>query len=94
MLGAGPLETCSRRRAPRSSATLEAEARKHAKVRYLLSGDVGPEPIDPGVWERLAIAVAPGPVMDADARTPGRRPRTTRSSMRPASPRCSSKPMT
>ena len=49
---------------------LEREARNHAKVRYLLSATWGRDHIDPGVWERLVIAVSPGPVMDGDARTP------------------------
>ena len=49
---------------------LESAARQHAKVRYLLSATWGKDHIDAGVWERLVIAVAPGPVMDADARTP------------------------
>ena len=56
--------------APRSSAIWSARARNHAKVRYLLSATWGRDHIDPGVWERLVIAVSPGPVMDGDARTP------------------------
>jgi hypothetical protein len=39
-------------------------------VRYLLSATWGQTSIAPAVWARLVAAVAPGPVMDADARTP------------------------
>ena len=69
-LGAGPLETLLKTQGPEVIGALETEARKHAKVRYLLSATWGQTSIDPAVWARLAAAVAPGPVMDADARTP------------------------
>ena len=70
-LGAGPLETLLKAHGLAVISDLEREARKHAKVRYLLSSTWGQSQIDPGVWDRLVIAVAPGPVMDADGRTPG-----------------------
>jgi hypothetical protein len=71
ILGAGPLENLLKAHGPAVIRDLESAARKHAKVRYLLSSTWGQSHIDPGVWERLVIAVAPGPVMDGDGRTPG-----------------------
>jgi hypothetical protein len=70
ILGAGPLETLLKAHGLEVIGDLEREARKRAKVRYLLSATWGRDHIDAGVWERLVIAVSPGPVMDADARTP------------------------
>ena len=70
ILGAGPLETLLKTHGPAVIGDVERAARKHAKVRYLLSATWGRDHIDAGVWERLVIAVAPGPVMDGDARTP------------------------
>ena len=70
VLGAGPLENLLKAHGLAIIRDLESAARKHAKVRYLLSSTWGQSHIDPGVWERLVIAVAPGPVMDADGRTP------------------------
>jgi hypothetical protein len=70
LLGAGPLETLLKAHGIAVIGDLERAARNHAKVRYLLSATWGQSSIDPGVWERLAIAVKPGPVMDADPRTP------------------------
>ncbi len=71
VLGAGPLENLLQAHGLAVIRDLESAARKHAKVRYLLSSTWGQSHIDPGVWDRLVIAVAPGPVMDADGRTPG-----------------------
>ncbi len=70
ILGAGPLETLLKTHGPAVIGDLERAARQHAKVRYLLSATWGRDHIDAGVWERLVIAVTPGPVMDGDARTP------------------------
>ena len=70
ILGAGPLETLLKAHGLKVIGDLEREARNHAKVRYLLSATWGRDHIDPGVWERLVIAVSPGPAMDGDARTP------------------------
>jgi hypothetical protein len=70
LLGAGALETLLIANGPVVIGRLEAEAHKHAKVRYLLSAIWGQSSIKPAVWERLVAAVAPGPVMDAEARTP------------------------
>ena len=70
ILGAGPLETLLKAHGLAVIDDLEREARKHAKVRYLLSATWGRDHIDASVWERLVIAVSPGPVMDGDARTP------------------------
>ncbi|HEY8246056.1 MAG TPA: hypothetical protein VIG38_02065 [Hyphomicrobium sp.] len=71
VLGAGPLENLLKAHGIVVIGDLEREARKHAKVRYLLSSTWGQSNIDPGVWDRLVIAVAPGLVMDGDGRTPG-----------------------
>ena len=70
ILGAGPLETLLKAQGLAVIGDLEREAGKHAKVRYLLSATWGRDHIDAGVWERLVVAVAPGPVMDGDPRTP------------------------
>ena len=70
ILGAGPLETLLKAHGLAAIGDLERAARKHAKVRYLLSATWGRDHVDAGVWERLVIAVTPGPVMDGDARTP------------------------
>jgi hypothetical protein len=70
ILGAGPLETLLKAHGLKVIGDLEREACKHAKVRYLLSATWGYDHIDAGVWERLVIAVTPGPVMDGDGRTP------------------------
>src|SRR6185312_6588318 len=59
-LGAGPLETLLKAHGLAVTSDLEREAREHAKVRYLLSSTWGQSQIDPGVWDRLVIAVAPG----------------------------------
>lgn len=70
LLAAGPLETLLSRHGPSVIDALERTARKSPKVRYLLSATWGQSRIDPGVWRRLVAAVKPGPVLDADARTP------------------------
>jgi hypothetical protein len=70
LLGAGALETLLKTHGPQVIGTLEDAARRHAKVRYLLSATWGQSTISPAVWARLVSAVKPGPVMDADGRTP------------------------
>lgn len=70
ILGAGPLENLLQAHGPAVIGDLERAAGQHAKVRYLLSATWGRDRIDAGVWERLVVAVTPGPVMDGDARTP------------------------
>ena len=70
ILAAGPLETLLKVHGVAVIGDLEREARKHAKVRYLMSATWGRDHIEAGVWGRLVIAVTPGPVMDGDARTP------------------------
>jgi hypothetical protein len=55
---------------PEVIGPLERAARQHAKVRYLLSAPWGQQSIVPAVWDHLVAAVKPGPVMDADPRTP------------------------
>jgi len=70
LLGAGALETLLKAHGPKVIGPLEQAARQHAKVRYLLSATWGQASIAPAVWQRLIAAVASGPVMDADDRTP------------------------
>ena len=70
LLGAGALETLLKVHGPKVIGQLEREAKQHAKVRYLLSATWGQSSMVPKVWEHLVAAVAPGPVMDADPRTP------------------------
>ncbi len=70
LLGAGALETVLKAHGPKVIGTLERAAAQHAKVRYLLSATWGQSSMVPKVWEHLVAAVAPGPVMDADPRTP------------------------
>ena len=60
-------DTCAR---CHETQPAQFKAGKHAKVRYLLSATWGRDHIDAGVWERLVVAVAAGPVMDGDPRTP------------------------
>jgi hypothetical protein len=70
VLAAGPLENLLSGHGRAVIGAFEAAARQHAKVRYLLSGAWGQNRIDPAVWARLVAAVAPGPCMDAEPRTP------------------------
>ncbi len=70
LLGAGALETLLKAHGPKAIGPLEQAARRHAKVRYLLSATWGRSSMVPKVWEHLVAAVSPGPVMDADPRTP------------------------
>jgi hypothetical protein len=70
LLGAGALETLLKAHGPKVIGPLERAAEKHAKVRYLLSATWGRSSIAPKVWDHLVAAVAEGPVMDADPRTP------------------------
>jgi hypothetical protein len=70
LLGAGALETLLKVHGPKVIAALDRAARQHAKVRYLLSATWGQSSMVPAVWQHLVAAVAPGPVMDADPRTP------------------------
>lgn len=70
LLGAGALETLLEAHGPLVIGKFERAAQRHAKVRYLLSATWGESSIPPTVWQRLIAAVAPGPIMDADPRTP------------------------
>lgn len=70
LLGAGALETLLKTHGPKVIGPFEQAAKQHAKVRYLLSATWGQASIAPKVWDHLVAAVAPGPVMDADPRTP------------------------
>ena len=70
LLGAGALETLLKAHGPTVIGPLDQAAQQHAKVRYLLSATWGRSSIAPKVWDHLVVAVAAGPVMDADPRTP------------------------
>ncbi|MFA5899139.1 MAG: DUF6869 domain-containing protein [Hyphomicrobium sp.] len=70
LLGAGALETLLEAHGPLVIGKFERAAQRSAKVRYLLSSTWGENSIPPTVWQRLIAAVAPGPIMDADPRTP------------------------
>jgi len=70
LLGAGALETLLKAHGPRVIGALERAAERQAKVRYLLSSTWGEPNIAPTVWRRIIAAIACGPVMDADPRTP------------------------
>jgi hypothetical protein len=72
VLAAGPLEDVLEAHGPRVIGKLEQLAKVDPKFRLLLSGTWGQPRIDEDVWARLVAAVAPGPVVDADGRTPGR----------------------
>jgi hypothetical protein len=69
-LAAGPLENLLDAHGPRIISKLEQIAKVEPKFRLMLSGTWGKTRIDPDVWTRLVAAVAPGPVIDAEGRTP------------------------
>lgn len=52
-------------------APLEQAAQQHAKVRYLLSAARDRPAMPAALWERLIAIVTPGPVIDANAPSPG-----------------------
>lgn len=70
VLAAGPLEDLLEAHGPVVIAHLEKIAKIDPRFRLMLSGTWGRDRIDPQVWARLVAAVAPGPVIDADARSP------------------------
>ncbi len=70
MVAAGPLEDLLEEHGQAVIHELERIAKIDPRFRLMLSGTWGRERIDGDVWARLAAAVAPGPVMDADGRTP------------------------
>ena len=86
ILGAGPLETLLKTHGP--AVICIWNARRASTPRCATCCRRRGAAITMLVLERLVIAVAPGPVMDGDARRPPPAS-AARSSMRPASPRCS-----
>ena len=70
VIAAGPLEDLLEAHGAAVIAHLEKIAKIDPRFRLMLSGTWGRDRIDPGVWGRLVAAVAPGPVIDADRRTP------------------------
>ncbi len=70
VLAAGPLEDLLEAHGTLVIPHLEKVAKIDPRFRLMLSGTWGQNRIDPAVWARLVAAVAPGPVIDADGRTP------------------------
>ena len=70
VIAAGPLEDVLEAHGPVVIPHLEKLAKIDPRFRLMLSGTWGEDRCDPHVWERLVAAVAPGPVIDADGRTP------------------------
>jgi len=70
LLAAGSLETLLRAHGQKVIGPLEEVARHNAKMRYFLSSTWGQGSIPISIWRRLIAAIADGPVMDANARTP------------------------
>ena len=70
VVAAGPLEDLLEAHGPVVIPHLEKVAKIDPRFRLMLSGTWGKDRCDPQVWARLVAAVAPGPVIDADGRTP------------------------
>jgi hypothetical protein len=69
-VAAGPLEDLLEAHGSAVIVKLETIAKVDPKFRLMLSGSWGRDRIDPDVWQRLAAAIAPGPVIAADEATP------------------------
>lgn len=69
-LAAGPLQELVSQQGPRLIERIERAAADDLRFRYLLSGIRGEAETDPAVWRRVQAAVAPGPWLDDDPRTP------------------------
>ena len=70
VIAAGPLEDLLEAHGPVVIPHLEKVAKIDPRFRMMLSGTWGRDRIDEDVWGRLVVAVTPGPVIDADGRTP------------------------
>ena len=70
VIAAGPLEDLLEAHGAVVIGQLETIAKVDPRFRLMLSGTWGQGRIDPAVWARLVEAVKPGPVIDADPRTP------------------------
>ena len=71
LLAGGPLEDLLAAEGPRVIVHLEKIAKVDPRFRLMVSGTWGRDYVEPAVWERLRAAVAPGPVMTSDVRSPG-----------------------
>ena len=69
-LAAGPLENLVRSHGSQMIDQIEREAAGNARFRFLLSGIWGESSTDPAIWRRIQKAVADGPWIDEDPRTP------------------------
>ena len=69
-MAAGPLEDLLEAHGPLVISHLEKIAKIDPKFRLMLSGTWGRDRVEPEVWSRLKAAVTPGPVIDADVRSP------------------------
>jgi hypothetical protein len=70
VIAAGPLEDLLEAHGPQVIPHLEKLAKIDPRFRLMLSGTWGQDRCDPHVWTSLVTAVTPGPVIDADGRTP------------------------
>ncbi len=70
VVAAGPLEDLLEAHGTLVIGHLEKVAMIDPRFRLMLSGTWGRNRIDPDVWARISAAVAVGPVMDADPRSP------------------------
>lgn len=70
VLAAGPLENLVRCHGERMIDEIEREAARNEKFRLLLSGVWAEFDVKPDIWRRIQNAVADGPWLDRDPRTP------------------------
>lgn len=70
VIAAGPLEDLLEAHGPLVIPHLEKIAKIDPRFRLMLSGTWGVDRIDADVWNRLRSAVAPGPVVATDPRSP------------------------
>jgi hypothetical protein len=70
VIAAGPLEDLLEAHGPVVISHLETVAKVDPRFRLMVSGTWGQDRVDPDVWGRLTAAVAPGPVVEADPRSP------------------------
>ena len=70
VIAAGPLEDLLEAHGPLAISHLEKVAKIDPRFRLMLSGTWGADRIDPDVWSRLKAAIAPGPVVGTDPRSP------------------------
>ena len=73
VIASGPLEDLLEAHGPLVIPHLEKIAKIDPRFRLMVSGIWNQARVDPDVWLRLVAAVAPGPVIDADERSPAAR---------------------